>query len=349
MRAAIPGSILLLALSTAPCFADSVDPSTVRFGDVGPVTPFGETPAEAAAKKVAFEWVQMNMVLRKPQEAFEKYVSRDYCNHGHLSTGGQRDCAGYQETYDRWVKNWSVPVKPGEKIELPVMATVNGEMVTMFGEGVDIFRVHDGKLTDHWDASPPAEYTARQEQPGTPTGIVIDTVHLTAIDPGPTTPYGETLKEMANKRLVFAWNYLAMVQGKPQEAAGKYLSADFCDHSHMVTKGRKDCGSVAELLASPLGKAQPAKLGDRVEMPYMATVDGEMVTMYGAGIDVFRVHDGHITDHWDASPPRPTTIPAHNPDMVERMIKVVAGELPVGAGPPAAIVPASQGEPAAKP
>lgn len=334
MRIFISTSVLLLACAAASCFADSVDPATVTFGDVGPATPFGETPAEAAAKKIAFEWVQMNMVLRQPQQAFEKYVSTDYCNHGHLSTGGQRDCAGYQETYERWVRNWSAPVKPGEKVELPVMASVNGEMVTMFGEGVDIFRVHNGKLTDHWDASPPAEYTAKRATPGEPTGFVIDQVHLTAVDPGPTTPYGETMKEAANKRLVFSWNFMAMVQGKPREAGEKYLSPDFCDHAHMVTQGKKDCGSVADLLASPLGKAHVASLGDRVEMPYMATVDGEMVTMYGAGIDIFRVHDGKITDHWDASPPRPTTIPAHKPDMVDRMIKVVAGELPVGAGPP---------------
>ncbi|MFT3905898.1 MAG: hypothetical protein QM718_06310 [Steroidobacteraceae bacterium] len=153
-------------IGAAPVWADRINPASIKPGDVGPVTPYGETAAEAARKKLMFDWLYMVMIQRKPQQAFEKYVSRDYCNHGHLSTQGKRDCSDYNETLARWVKNYARPLNPGEQIEMPRLATVNGEMVTMYGEGVDIFRVHDGKITDHWDASPPAEVTIKAHAPG---------------------------------------------------------------------------------------------------------------------------------------------------------------------------------------
>jgi predicted SnoaL-like aldol condensation-catalyzing enzyme len=311
------------------------------------------------------------MIERQPALAFDTYVSRDYCNHGHLSTGGQRDCMGFDETRVRWLRNYGQPLKPGELVEVPYMATVNGEMVTMYGEGVDIFRVHNGKLTDHWDASPPARITLKAHapgfadwvmgertgkppsngtaEPGAGSGMLVDDRVFTAVDVGPLTPYGETAREMAAKRVPFARNYMSMIQGKSKAAIEKYVSPEFCDHSHMMTRGRKDCATRAELIASPMGNRAAAKLGDRIEMPYMATVDGEMVTMYGAGVDIFRVKDGLITDHWDASPPAAVTVREHGPEVVERMMKVLAGELPVGIGPgpgsttasPAAATPAT--------
>jgi len=147
---------LALALLIGAVHAEKVDPTKITGVDVGPVTPYGETAAEASNKRIAFEWVHMAMIERQPQQAFEKYVSKDYCNHAHLSTYGQRDCANYDDTVAKWVRMFARPLKPGELIEYPTMATVDGEMVTMYGEGVDIFRVHNGKITDHWDASPPA-------------------------------------------------------------------------------------------------------------------------------------------------------------------------------------------------
>lgn len=339
-------------LLSAGAHADMTDPASVKRDDYGPATAYGETPAEVANKKVMFDWVRMNMIDRKPKEAFEKYVSKSYCNHGHLSTGGRKECADYQETYTRWVNNYTPALKPGEKVEIPVMASVNGEMVTMFGAGVDIFRVHDGKVTDHWDGSPPARVTLKGHGPeftkwvngdraGPPPAekdgptklVTVDETVLTSVNPGPLTPYGETTAEMNAKSIVFRWNYLMMIQGKGKEAFEKYVSADFCDHSHMVTRGKKDCATREEVMASPIMQFKAAKIGDRLEYPTLATVDGELVTMYGAGIDLFRVHDGKITDHWDASPPRAVTVAEHAPEVSERLMKVIAGELPVGPGP----------------
>ncbi|MGC3982884.1 MAG: hypothetical protein QM808_16660 [Steroidobacteraceae bacterium] len=319
--------------------------------EVGPLTPYGESAAEQAAKRIAYEWNCMSMVQGKPIEAFEKYVSKDFCDHSHLLTRGRKDCGNYEETlanFTRMVQQFG----GGDSLEVPVMASVNGEMVTMFGAGVDIFRVKDGKLTDHWDASPPARATINAHAPGfaewvwgerkgpppmlknvTPKSVLVDEAVLTSVNMGPMTPYAETTKEQANKWVVFAWNYMSNIQGKSKEAAERYVAADYCDHSHMMTRGKKLCATREEMLASPIGQTKAAKLGDKVVMPHMATVNGEIVTMYGEGIDIFRVQNGKITDHWDASPPTQVTIAEHSFDTVERMMKTLAGD-DSGFGPP---------------
>lgn len=342
--------------------AEIVDLSKPRPVDVGPTTTYGETKAEAANKRLMFEFLHMNHFDRKPKEAFEKYVSKDYCNHGHLSTRGQKDCAGYDETLQRWMR-YATPVKPGQTMEVPTIASVNGEMVTMYGEGVDIFRVHNGKITDHWDASPPAEAKLGAHDPDfakwamavdrkgpPPKGkydpvphVVVTQKMLDSVDVGPVTPYGETAKEAAAKRIMFETVKMQFIDGKARSMVEQYVSKDFCNASHMSTHGQKDCQTYAEKLSASKDTNEKAKLGAVIEIPTMASVNGEMVTMYGAGVDIFQVRDGKIIGHWDASPPVPLTIKAHDQKFVDNMVKVVAGDPSAQAGPgmaPAAPAPA---------
>lgn len=140
-------------VTTAIAAGVVVDPTAPI--NVGPITPYGETADETKNKRILFEFVHLENIEFKPKEAFEKYVSKDYCDHGHLATRGAKACAGYDETLASWISRHKSAPKPGDVLELPTAASVDGEMVTMYGKGVDIFRVHDGKITDHWDASPP--------------------------------------------------------------------------------------------------------------------------------------------------------------------------------------------------
>ncbi|MGC3980229.1 MAG: hypothetical protein QM808_03130 [Steroidobacteraceae bacterium] len=343
------------ALSTL-ALAAKVDISKNPPLDVGPPTTYGETPAEAANKRIMFEFVHMNMVQRKPKEAFEKYVSKDYCNHGHLSTRGQKECSGYDETIGRWIMNYSKPVTPGETIEMPTIATVNGEMVTMYGEGVDIFRVHNGKITDHWDASPPAEaklgahipefavWANSPDRKGPPPKgpdepkphVVVTQALLDKVDVGPVTPYGETAKEAEAKRIVFEAAHMQFLQGKPRAAVEKYYSKDYCGHGHLTTRGLKECGDYQQKWSEAKDSSSIPKIGDVIEVPTMASVNGEMVSMYGAGVDIFQVRDGKIIAHWDASPPVAITIKAHTKEFVDNMVKVMAGDSTARVGGPSA-------------
>jgi predicted SnoaL-like aldol condensation-catalyzing enzyme len=158
---------LPLAQAAVVTIPDNVNsPEFMRQIDVGPITPYGETPAEAARKRLVFEWAYTMMMRGDVRGAFEKYVDKNFCDHGHLVTHGKRDCGTWEEAQQGF-KRFASMAKPGAKVEVPTMATVDGEMVTMYGAGVDVFRVHDGKITDHWDGSPPAEVTLKAHPPGT--------------------------------------------------------------------------------------------------------------------------------------------------------------------------------------
>jgi len=122
-------------------------------GDTGPRTVYGETKDEAAAKKIMVAWTCMTLVQGKVKEAFELYVSKDFCDHSHMANAGLKPCSNYEEV-ERMFTRMSVMMVHDGKIEFPTSAVVNGELVTQYGAGVDSWRVHEGKITDHWDASP---------------------------------------------------------------------------------------------------------------------------------------------------------------------------------------------------
>jgi len=158
---------------------------------------------------------------------------------------------------------------------------------------------------------------------------------------GPRTTYGETKSEAANKKIVYTWTCMSLVEGKVDQAFDLYVSKDFCDHSHMINHGLKDCSDWAETRAmfERLG-AMSAK-SSSLEFPVAATVNGEMVTQWGAGADIWRVHNGLITDHWDASPPINITMTGHDQAFSDRMQKQIdtgkaLGGFPAGGAPPPA-------------
>ena len=136
---------------------------------------------------------------------------------------------------------------------------------------------------------------------------------------GPRTTYGETKAEAANKKIVYQWTCLTLVQGKADQAFDLYVSKDFCDHSHMINAGLKECADWSETRAMFERMGGMLAKSNAIEFPIAATVNGEMVTQWGAGADIWRVHNGLITDHWDASPPITITMTGHNQAFSDRM------------------------------
>ncbi len=159
-----------LVLTTQPALADKITGKQAKElcakGDTGPKTAYGEFPEETAAKKIVFQWNCMTMVERKVNEGFEKYVDKNWCDHGHLVTKGQNRCGTFDEAIVFFNRMAGAPLKDTDVIEFPLQSAVNGDHVTMYGEGVDIFRVVNGKLTDHWDASPAKAISFKDKNAG---------------------------------------------------------------------------------------------------------------------------------------------------------------------------------------
>ncbi|MGC3982917.1 MAG: hypothetical protein QM808_16825 [Steroidobacteraceae bacterium] len=111
----------------------------------------------------------------KVDEAFEKYVSKDFVEHAYTPRRmSGKDKMGYNDVMP-FFKQFMAGT-PGDKAKLVEIMVVNDEMVTYHGrKGQDIFRVVNGKITDHWDtihqgAAPPAPVDAPAASGGMAAG-----------------------------------------------------------------------------------------------------------------------------------------------------------------------------------
>jgi predicted SnoaL-like aldol condensation-catalyzing enzyme len=129
----------------------------------------------------------------------------------------------------------------------------------------------------------------------------------------------------ANKQLVLDFFDLAYVQKKPQEAYERYLAAGFVQHDPWTPDGAEPftvtaagdpieatvevVRTVAEddmvVVHAHLRDADPAALG----------LEGDVDRERGMAImNVYRVADGRIAEHWDVFQPVPET-PANDNTM----------------------------------
>lgn len=119
-----------------------------------------------------------------------------------------------------------------------------------------------------------------------------------------STPCFAGLKE--NKQLVTDFYELAFNQHKPVEAAEKYLSEGYIQHNPHVASGRaafieafKDEFKTAEAKKSKNIFKRTIAEDDLVVLhSHKINSPGDIGT---AGIDIFRVKDGKITEHWDVN------------------------------------------------
>lgn len=149
--------LALCAALLPPAHAERISIARARSlcaaGNTGPRTPFGETTEETANKKVAFAWACKVFVEGDVRGAFEQYVSKtDFCDHSHMANTQGAACTDYEASIQLLSRMAGHFVRNG-RLDFPTQSAVNGELVTQWGPDADIYRVHDGKITDHWDAA----------------------------------------------------------------------------------------------------------------------------------------------------------------------------------------------------
>lgn len=112
-----------------------------------------------------------------------------------------------------------------------------------------------------------------------------------------------------NKEIVQKFYYLAFNQHQPKEAALAYLSVEYVQHNPYVATGRQ---AFIDAFAG-------APKDDPSQTIFKRTIaEGDLVVLHShkiekpgdrgtAGIDIFRVKDGKITEHWDVNQKIPET------------------------------------------
>lgn len=97
-------------------------------------------------------------------------------------------------------------------------------------------------------------------------------------------------------------------QKKPREAFEKYVAADYIQHNPGAPDGREATLALLE----PFMKSMP----DRTTKVLRILVDGDLAAVHSRGakgpddrgmaiVDIFRLKDGKIVEHWDVLQPVP--------------------------------------------
>jgi len=141
-------------------------------------------------------------------------------------------------------------------------------------------------------------------------------IYAMAAVAAPDAIWHYTPQEAANMQVVLQWSRL-LFSGHPRDAFQRYVSKRFVEHSHLVTSrlqsGHAGYAQALAFLTHDLGAAPAKAVGSKrtsvavtPQKPLPVLVaDGDLVTLYSRiGADIFRVKDGRITDHWDATPRR---------------------------------------------
>ncbi|MBB6563176.1 putative SnoaL-like aldol condensation-catalyzing enzyme [Acidovorax soli] len=121
--------------------------------------------------------------------------------------------------------------------------------------------------------------------------------------------------EQANTKLVLEF-YEVVLNGKNADAAARYVAADYIQHNPRVPTGLAPLqGFVRELQRSaPQARSTVKRVvaqGDLVVLHSHAQRGGPEDRGM-ALVDIFRVHQGKIVEHWDVMQPVPET--AANPN-----------------------------------
>jgi predicted SnoaL-like aldol condensation-catalyzing enzyme len=132
--------------------------------------------------------------------------------------------------------------------------------------------------------------------------------------------YRQTIKDLfggamndqleTNKRIVLEWHELAIDQRKPEEAVAKYLGPHYRQHNPGAADGPEP------FIAAVKGFAQTFP-EFRME-PKRIIAEGDIVVLHShlirepgdrgrAVVDIFRLENGKIVEHWDVVQEVPET------------------------------------------
>src|SRR3954447_24897045 len=230
----------------------------------------------------------------------DNLVRPDYIQHNPLAPDGPEAMKAFGAA---WLKQFPDATYAVRR------AITDGDLVLLHSSGVlvpgtpglaavDIFRFQDGQIAEHWDVL--------QEVPAT-TANGNDM--FATLSPPQTGAPGQRWFTIYHKKLVTAFLDQLLVR-KDLTAIDAYVSPDYHEHSPTIADGA--AGLEAGLRASFETFPQLNVESKRV------LAEGDLVAVHShyidtpgergrAVIDLFRVRDGKIVEHWDAAQDVPET------------------------------------------
>jgi predicted SnoaL-like aldol condensation-catalyzing enzyme len=113
-----------------------------------------------------------------------------------------------------------------------------------------------------------------------------------------------------NKQVIREWNELAFNQRRPEEAVARYLGPDYRQHNPGAADGAEPFIGFVKWFAQtyPAFRVEPKRIiaeGDHVVMhSHLIREPGDRGM---AVVDIFRLEDGKLVEHWDVVQEVPET------------------------------------------
>jgi len=297
-RAAYVAVTALIAASCSPGAEDAAQTDIIAM-----------TPREAIT-----DYARLLFIEHKPSEAFAKYYAADLIQHDPwIADGGGGDDVFLEERQE---------ADPDKYLPADQFITVvhnifaDGDFVAIKSHVftsptdagrvfVDIWRMEDGKFAEHWDVIQDIDDEIRPYVGCGHGGAYEEAKALgdTVANPVCGAPDPAADKE-ANRQLIK--DYLAMGQepGRLIEAINTYLADDFDQHAGRMPPGKQ---GVLDYMLPRMDERAKDKRTSHIAR-YMA--DGDFVLAHRrvtresnpigkAYLDIWKIKDGKVTDHWD--------------------------------------------------
>jgi predicted SnoaL-like aldol condensation-catalyzing enzyme len=120
-------------------------------------TPGGEAQRTEANKKVAVDFFNLLLVEERPREGFRKYAGQPYIQHHPVAAAGHEPAIEFLN--DWFAKNPRAVIEMKRVIAEGDLVAIHHHMRTSpearGSAAVDIFRIENGKVVEHWDVVQP--------------------------------------------------------------------------------------------------------------------------------------------------------------------------------------------------
>lgn len=244
--------------------------------------------------------------------AYAHWAIPDYIQHNPEIPDG---VAGHRAFFEEVVHKYGAV---GNWANVTDMLLVDGDMFASFHHVyrsaadpgrmfVDIWRVKDGRIIEHWDVIQPIPATQANHN-GVACGIYEDYPSARRRQDGPGEPACGRPDPSASRakslEVVDAYTR-ELTDGDVREAIHRWLAPDYRQHSPGIADGVDGAIAYLEREHGRAAKQHPKALtcvriiaeGDLVLMHRLVQYPG--AARPSANIDIFRVTDGRINEHWD--------------------------------------------------
>lgn len=282
----------------------------------------------AETRAIASGFLRTFFVEHDLDRAFQDFVSPDLIQHNpEIGDGRQGDAAFFARRQalhpdqyppvDRWVN-----VVDRVMVDGDLFAMQHHVFVRPDDPGrvfVDVWRVAGGRIVEHWDVIQPVPAAPRNAATmwcgkasdyASGAGLGDTLAAPTCGAPDPAALRDQSLATVA------AYTGLAFGEGRPGQAVDRYVAPDFVQHSPQIPPGKSALATylTAQYAAPTRGRSVTVRTlaeGDLVLVHRHAFSKADPLGK--VAVDIFRIRNGQVAEHWDVSQPVPRTTTSGHP------------------------------------